>query len=797
MSQTPAQTQSPEGPSAQMEPRDSRRSLVPESPVVVSEATALGKLVGSVYERMSELDVSAHGQVLALYGGRGTGKTSALLTLLARLRKANKDRSNLAVEERSTQIEWLVPSRFVAQDEPTDSPRQLFVPEYSRFDDDLLFLLLAYLEKRYQPEVKVANQSLAHRKTANPLTRIRWAEVRRRMPEQFFSFERDASVSSKDLPRRLVRSQVRVAQATESIRDSFQQLIRCLTADPKPPSHPNNRRLVLFVDDLDLQPQRALDLLELIQLFLLHPQVIVVLTAHREQLIHSLAVSLRRREADPKGPGATDSSQGERLAQAFLRKWVPIGFDLPRPSLEERWAFRPQSRPQSIKGAESIAQRMVREFWNTAEERFRDGSHSAAAKEHVMPLLPDTYRGMISLYNRISTFDKTRWVSTARKSQFGLQPAMVEPFLSLLLSIEVRHPELGLLELLEDFERDFLSELYGMVVREETTIERDQEQDAAHDDRLAPAGKDLRRTSPEQTPLLSERLRPLLSLELRRAQEHLASLAQSWFKLSDEGTPHRLLYISLNANAQERGQSLAGRTRYTRVDALDLTEFAKGGRADPDQLQAARNKATSSLSGLAFPGDIQARVDILAKAQLPLLLWLGFKLRYLRRVTMYNDSVRGIDPFEVPAERVLQPEKGREYLRLHPVAESQESAELLSHPNDALVIVDFLGRSQPEQLGRFQGKDQQPLRTKVSTRLVPIGEVQPLSSPQQLQEVITDVLQHLYALQGQGIDRFHLVLIGPDVLAFFLGQQLNAWTISLYEFYAEQRQYRYVFDLSE
>lgn len=796
MSQTPAQTQSPEGPSAQMEPGDSRRALVPESPVVVSEATALGKLVGSVYERMSELDVSAHGQVLALYGGRGTGKTSALLTLLARLRKANADRSDLAVEERPTRIEWLLPRIRRGSDEPLDSPRQLFVPEYSRVDDDLLFMLLAYLENRYQPEVKEAIQSLANRKTASPLTRIRWAEVRRRMPERFFAFERDSSVSSKDLPRRLVRSQVRVTQATESIRDSFQQLIRCLTADPKPPSRPHNRRLVLFVDDLDLQPQRALDLLELIQLFLLHPQVIVVLTADREQLIHSLAVSLRRREADPKGPATIDSSQGERLAQAFLRKWVPIGFDLPRPSMEERWAFRPQSRPQSMKDAESIAQRMVGEFWQTAEERFRDGSHFDVAKEYVTPLLPNTYRGMISLYNRISTFDKMRWVSTARKSQFGLQPAMVEPFLSLLLSIEVRHPELGLLELLEDFERDFLSELYGMVVREETTIDRDREQ-GTHDDRLAPEGKDLRRTSPEQTPLLSERLRPLLSLELRRAQEHLASLAQSWFKLSDEGTPHRLLYISLNANAQERGQRLAGRTRYTRVDSLDLTEFAKGGRAEPDQLQAARDKATSSLSGLAFPGDIQARVDILAKAQLPLLLWLGFKLRYLSHVTMYNDSVRGLDPFEVPAERVLQPEKGREYIRLHPVAESQESAELLSHPNDALVIVDFLGRSQPDQLGRFQGKDQQPLRTKVSTRLVPIGEVQPLSSPQQLQEVITDVLQHLYALQGQGIDRFHLVLIGPDVLAFFLGQQLNAWTISLYEFYAEQRQYRYVFDLSE
>ena len=114
-----------------------------------------------------------------------------------------------------------------------------------------------------------------------------------------------------------------------------------------------------------------------------------------------------------------------------------------------------------------------------------------------------------------------------------------------------------------------------------------------------------------------------------------------------------------------------------------------------------------------------------------------------------------------------------------------------------MVIIDFLARSQLSQIDQFHDKDQNPLHPKVRARMVPVGDVSPLASDHQLREVLTDVLQYLYELQNQGIQRFHLGLIGPDVLAFFLGQQLNAWTISLYEYYSDQSQYQYVFDLSE
>lgn len=754
-------------------------ALIPERPVVLPEGSALGQTIDQVYRQMDELDLSTGGQVFALYGGRGTGKTSALLTLLATLRTKNQERADKSKPDRDNTTEWLVPISLkkIAEgnaDEPVDSPRQLFAPEYSRAEDDLLFMLLAYLERRYQPSVKEANDRGKISGKGTPLARIHHAEVRRRMPGEFFSFEKDACVSSKDLPRRLVRTQVRVASTTYELNLWFGRLIGSLTE--------SERRLVLLVDDLDLQPQRALDLLEMVQLFLLHPRVIVVLAADKELLLHSVATSLQRRDAVNLGATSTEYSHYQRLAQALLRKWIPIEFPLPRPFQRQRWEFVPLSIPN----VPPLGQRIVADFWSTANERFPgDDSLEQNAQEMIGPLLPDTYRGLVHLHNRLTLFDQLSLANYGVR--LNLTKEMVAPFWSLLLCSDVSFPDLGLLNLAEEFERDFIEELTALVPNEA----RDQ------DNRKENEEGERRDTLPNRTPLLSGMLRTLLPLQLRKAQQHLASIASSWKRLGSEGDLLRFLAISLNANMLERGQSLLNEATYDRIDHLDLTEFAKGVRATPQGLQSAREKCLEELPGLVL-GDTQQEVRILAQAQLPLLLWIGFKLRYLRRVTLYMASSTRFETIKGPAGQVFRPSPERQYqwLRPDPVATTQPAGPP-SPPDDAVVIIDFLARSQLSQIDQFHDKDQNPLHPKVRARMVPVGDVSPLASDHQLREVLTDVLQYLYELQNQGIQRFHLGLIGPDVLAFFLGQQLNAWTISLYEYYSDQSQYQYVFDLSE
>jgi hypothetical protein len=188
-------------------------TLVPEGPIVVSQESALGQFVRSVRDRMSELDVSTHGQVLALYGGRGTGKTSALLTLL-RLLREGVAQGKLAEADRSKQIEWLLPIRFSSPDEPENSPRQLFAPEYGRVEDDLLFMLLAYLEARYQPLLPDANHRLKERSKGISFLRVKrtpvfppeiclvdwWGHRSGSQKQQRVSMKRSARCSMHSLP---------------------------------------------------------------------------------------------------------------------------------------------------------------------------------------------------------------------------------------------------------------------------------------------------------------------------------------------------------------------------------------------------------------------------------------------------------------------------------------------------------------------------------------------------------------------------------------------------------------------
>lgn len=237
---------------------------------------------------------------------------------------------------------------------------------------------------------------------------------------------------------------------------------------------------------------------------------------------------------------------------------------------------------------------------------------------------------------------------------------------------------------------------------------------------------------------------------------------------------------------------------------LNLRDFATGGRATPDELRQAQQKCQVAISDLV-PQDMHQEVFILAKVQLPLFLWIGHKLRYWRRVSLYlEQGVRFVpisNPFVLisnPEGAVLRPDRAREYQRLHPepeISTTQPEVTAAKKDKEAVVILDFLGRSQPGQLDKFNGEDGTKVTPTIKSRLVPKEDVQALVSTQQLREVLTDVLQYFYELQDKEVSRIHLGLVCPDVLAFFLGQQLNGWNLHLYEYYSDRGEYDYVFGL--
>jgi len=270
-------------------------------------------------------------------------------------------------------------------------------------------------------------------------------------------------------------------------------------------------------------------------------------------------------------------------------------------------------------------------------------------------------------------------------------------------------------------------------------------------------------------------------------------------KLRDRRSTVRppILAISLNMDAALRFASLwESETETPELWHIDLRDFARERRAEPEQLVAAQSEARRRL----YQQHIAAAagpVELVCKAQLPLLTWIGWELRYVREVTAWNDHGSGFTSFQSP-QSTITPVPSRVYQRLR----REQSPRLVdsclaskSRNNEACVIVDTRSRSYSEQLDRFfRAEDGEPIRCPHRYRLLRPGTE--AIKPSDLIPLLTDILQFLHELRQQGIARIHLGLACPEVVAFFLGQQLNSQVISLYEYYAgSQNKYRYVFDL--
>jgi hypothetical protein len=114
----------------------------------------------------------------------------------------------------------------------------------------------------------------------------------------------------------------------------------------------------------------------------------------------------------------------------------------------------------------------------------------------------------------------------------------------------------------------------------------------------------------------------------------------------------------------------------------------------------------------------------------------------------------------------------------------------------AVVIVDLLGKSTLAQLELFHARDGHKVESPDRYRL--IRRSLKRIEPAELVPILSDILELFRRLRvDRGIRRVHLGFAGPEVVAFFLGQQLNAQgvQITLYELYADR--YDAVFDLEE
>lgn len=772
-----------------------------EEPRVVESGEALYGLADRIAGWIADkARLGSEGAWIAgVYGARGSGKTSLLRTVYDILLKRKEDAGAGA--------EWAP----CVLPEGKHQAHATFTPAATRAHDDILFMLLDHLKGRRRP--------------ARPLRGFgsaRSAEVRRKDLARFLQYEQEIATSSRDIPRRLIQVHSDVAQTTSRLRRAFAKVLSSLKND--------GEIFPILVDDLDLQPQRALELLEIFHLFMNVPGVVVLIAADKDLLLRSIERALKAKEHNVDHPG---------LASALLAKYVPHEWSLPTPSERERvdllWGKSTVPvegselarwwQDDALQGLVEVRAARLAELQVRREYSAREGLNPEAARQDenedplpenaramvdsaLLPLAPTTYRSVKALHNRLTAWRERLEATHPQGSSvdfrnevyrydLGLNRYLASPFFAMMAGLDVRWPELELLTSLERSPTAFKRTLYEVAAMDSTpdaALQGDERRSLRLGER------------PEDLPVLGALLQGshVAASDLGEAKRSLRHLARTWRAWQGRGAgvagAVRFLVISVNSNALEASKrlwSVGFIADEVRDWHIDLRPLVHGDRPQPKELREARRIARAFLRDQkqisAFPG----RLELFASAPSSFLLWLGWMLDREQTITVYNARTK--KPFDGPAEALPFPDRSK-----YETAEvtfsvpslSQSVAEFVD-PEAAIAIIDLTldHKSTARNLDRFQRDGvgvacvERCLLTRRSTE--PIAQ-------EDLLPILRDVLELVGQLRrDRGVRHLHLALAGPDVVAFFLGRQLKVqgMRISLYELYDDHHEY--VFDLEE
>jgi hypothetical protein len=727
---------------------------------IVSEEGPRRELAGQVAEWICTQPIvpaqnspAPRGYVAGIYGSRGGGKTSFLFTLLAELRaKSQRDETSERSGGSPPACTLVLPR---ADSGYLRSP--IFKPSETRVHDGLLLMLLKHFEDLYPPDPRYPE----HPENREHLIRsIQRADVVAKETKLFLDYEKEISPSVERLKDLYVATLTDAATTTLTIRQHFYELLQLRI--------PHDGRLTLLIDDVDLQPHRALELLEVLHLFLDHPNVFIVMAADKPLLLHAIDQEILRKRTHQSG-----------LAAALLAKYVPYSWTLPVPTHQEvRDSLRQGLYPWWSRGGLSVSSQPVEYVAQNNEER-KPIIDAAAALERVRPR---TYREINALVNTLRTW-KLRLVPNVRadstdesahiafhdavqsrynnRGGLGLLRSLAPPFLVLLAAVDIRWPDLGLLEALE-FEPALLLRALSPGFLTDPAVS-------------SPPLLDL----PILTALRDDhRFSPTRRGQARQALLHVAEVLESWRGVNaTAGSAERFLFVTLygNAHAPTTFRRL-WESQLTEQDAnsshLDLRGYAEAGRPNGSQVHGAKEHAKPLLASLVGS---EGRLWLCAEAPLSFLAWLGSAIDYRRPVVAWN--ARDLRELDVP-QRLLPPDRGGIYKVTECIWANEDGT---SHAN---VIFDFLGRSGAHDLDVFPHQsagDADGVNPVLGCRLVYQGSSNFYFAD--IANILLDVLELLSELRARRVTTVQAGLIMPDVVAFALGRQLRSrgLTIELHE----------------
>lgn len=378
--------------SASRRPKDPGFRLLSETPVITSKEGIVEQLKGW----LKESKLKEHGpHVGAILGGRGSGKTSVLQTVGA----------------------WAIEQRWAVAVNADDKP-VLFDPSELAIHTSVEFALTRYLR-----QVRLAAETASN--DMNELDNAEADWMAALQPDRYLDLLKEDAPSAKQLLPRLREGQATIELAHCAAREKINQWCKKVQS---------NHNILLLVDDIDLHPERILQIFELIYYYFQHPSVHVLISGAQAEIHAALEHALQRQNR-----AAAARTSG--LAQAFLDKWMPVRWHINDLPVSKRWDFL-----VSVLGADGQKPHL------TSRPAFplSDGELTPDRKKHLQDTLPGNYRLLKQVHNACvrerSDSDRQERQSILKDMFNIVDESAQDIFWSGLLAADIRVPEQKLRE---------------------------------------------------------------------------------------------------------------------------------------------------------------------------------------------------------------------------------------------------------------------------------------------------------------------------------------------------------------
>ena len=346
---------------------------------------------------------------IVILGGRGSGKSSLLRTLLRRLRRRDSPKS---VEERvssDSEAEELPLSRFAVLQE--------LDPTLLSNQDQFLYAVLASL--------------------------LEQLETHRDCDDEVFPGDLRSTHSFRNLARHLRAVDPKLQQSEQPIIQSMEQLDahrsgpelkkgiwRFLTNFASDLDHPRTgekKVAILPIDDPDMAFDHFYNILEQYRRYLVHPYLLPIFTFSEELARHLLVEKyIRHFDRRMEKAGKSMWTSVDELSQQYLSKLFPtrqrVPLLLPEDQLLEAVAFRDDSRPTPED--ENWKERKVRKLLEWTLDQLLDEKSDELIRNLLPPSLRQSIRLIDALDHKSKVKDGKRHLR--RRGEIGLPTGLVQ-----------------------------------------------------------------------------------------------------------------------------------------------------------------------------------------------------------------------------------------------------------------------------------------------------------------------------------------------------------------------------------